>query len=85
MVCASTVARGGADAGCGCQQGAQNVSGVDFIALQQEWYDLVFRLADAQIPAVRNILAYVSTDEFRQDLEMLGGYDTSQTGRYEEF
>jgi putative molybdopterin biosynthesis protein len=85
MACASTVARGGADAGCGCRQGSENVSGVEFIPLQQEWYDFVFRLADRNTPAVRNILAYVLGDEFRQDLEMMGGYDTSQTGRYEEF
>jgi putative molybdopterin biosynthesis protein len=85
MACVSTVARGGADAGCGCAQGAENVSGVEFVPLQQEWYDFVFRLADRNTPAAQSILAYVSADEFRQDLQMLGGYDTSQTGRYEEF
>jgi putative molybdopterin biosynthesis protein len=85
MVCARTVARGGADAGCGCERGAENVSGVEFIPLQLEWYDFVFRLADRNSAAARSVLAYVQGEEFRQDLEMMGGYDVSQTGRYEEF
>ncbi|MDR3201367.1 MAG: helix-turn-helix transcriptional regulator [Spirochaetales bacterium] len=85
MVCASTVAKGGAGAGCGCERGAETLPGVDFIPLQLEWYDLVFRLADKYTPALQTILSYVSSADFRQDLEMMRGYDVSQTGRYEEF
>jgi putative molybdopterin biosynthesis protein len=85
LVCANTVARGGADAGCGCERGAENFPGLDFVPLQLEWYDFVFRLADRDTPAARAILPYVCSAEFRQDLEVMGGYDVSQTGRYEEF
>jgi putative molybdopterin biosynthesis protein len=85
MVCASTVARGGADIGTGCERGAENIAGAEFIPLQLEWYDFVFRLSDRDTPAVKTILGYVSGGEFKQDLLTLGGYDLTQTGGYQEF
>jgi putative molybdopterin biosynthesis protein len=85
IVCAGIVGRGGADLGCGCEKGAENVKAVEFVPLQLEWYDFVFRLADRDLPELRTLLAYAVSPEFRQDLEMMGAYDTSQTGRYAEF
>jgi putative molybdopterin biosynthesis protein len=85
MACAGIVAKGGADLGCGCQRGAESIPGVQFIPQQLEWYDLVFRLADRKQPAVQAVLEYVNSPDFRQDLDLMGGYDLSQTGRYEEF
>jgi putative molybdopterin biosynthesis protein len=85
MVCASTIAKGGADLGCGCQSGAAGIAGVDFIPLQPEWYDFVFRLADKKSPALTAVLSYLESGEFQQDLQVMGGYDTSQTGHYREF
>ena len=85
LACAGEVARGGADAGCGCERWAENIAGIEFIPLQLEWYDFVFRLADKDTPAVRSVLSFASSPEFRQNLEMMGGYDLSQTGHYEEF
>jgi putative molybdopterin biosynthesis protein len=84
LACASTVAKGGADAGCGCEQGVRNIPGVEFIPLQLEWYDLVFRLSDRDTPAIREISSYVVSPEFALSLEIMGGYDLSQTGRYTE-
>jgi putative molybdopterin biosynthesis protein len=85
MACAGIVAKGGADLGCGCQRGAESIPGVQFIPQQLEWYDFVFRLADRKLPEVQAILDYANSPDFRQDLELMGGYDLSQTGRYEEF
>ncbi|MDR0376639.1 MAG: helix-turn-helix transcriptional regulator [Spirochaetaceae bacterium] len=85
LACAGEVARGGADAGCGCERWAENIAGIEFIPLQLEWYDFVFRLADKDTPAVQSVLSFGSSREFRQNLEMMGGYDLSQTGHYEEF
>jgi putative molybdopterin biosynthesis protein len=85
LACANTVAKGEADLGCGCERGREHILGVDFVPLQLEWYDFIFRLADQNTPAVRTICSYVLKGEFKQDLEMLGGYDLSQTGRYETF
>jgi putative molybdopterin biosynthesis protein len=85
MVCASTVAKGGADLGCGCQAGAESIAGVDFIPLQLEWYDLVIRLSDRGTTATEAVISYVSSGEFKNDLEMIGGYDVSQTGVIKDF
>jgi putative molybdopterin biosynthesis protein len=85
MVCAGAVARGEADLGPGCERGAEGIAGAEFIPLQLEWYDFVFRLEDRRTPAVQAILSYVREGDFRQDLEIMGGYDLSQTGLYREF
>jgi putative molybdopterin biosynthesis protein len=85
LACAGIVAKGGASLGCGCEGGAADIAGVEFIPLQLEWYDLVFRLADRRSPAVEALRAYVDSGAFSEDLEIMGGYDLSQTGRYEEF
>ncbi|GHV37197.1 molybdate-binding protein [Spirochaetia bacterium] len=85
MICASTVSRGGADVGIGCERGVENVADVEFIPLQNEWYDFVFRLSDRNTRALGNLISYVSSPEFKQDLNMMGGYDLSQTGVYKEF
>jgi putative molybdopterin biosynthesis protein len=85
MACAGIVARGGADLGCGCERGAANIDGVDFIPLQLEWYDLVFPLKDYDTPWIRALVSYIPENEFKQDLALLGGCDLSRTGNYQEF
>jgi putative molybdopterin biosynthesis protein len=85
MICAGIVAQGGADLGCGCERSARNIAGIEFIPLQQEWYDLVFPLRVRKLPAVNAIISYITGPDFKQDLETMGGYDISQTAYYEEF
>jgi putative molybdopterin biosynthesis protein len=85
MACAGIVSRGGADIGCGCERGAEYIAGAEFVPLQLEWYDLVFRLQDRDAPVVRALISYISKGEFKQDLALMGGYDLSRTGDYAEF
>jgi putative molybdopterin biosynthesis protein len=85
LACAGAVARGGADVGCGCERWAENIAGIEFIPLQLEWYDLVFRLADKNTPSLQAVLSFVASAEFRQNLETMGDYDFSRTGHYTEF
>jgi putative molybdopterin biosynthesis protein len=85
MACASIVARGGAELGCGCERGAAAITGADFIPLQLEWYDFVFRLQDRDTPWVKALASYIRENEFKQELALMGGYDLSQTGGYQEF
>jgi putative molybdopterin biosynthesis protein len=85
LACSSFVAKGGAEVGCGCERGVELAGGIEFIPLQMEWYDFVFRLSDRETPAVRAISSYVSSEEFKRDLEIMGGYELSQTGIYKEF
>ncbi|MDR3337582.1 MAG: helix-turn-helix transcriptional regulator [Treponema sp.] len=85
MVCASAVAKSDADVGIGCERGAESIAGVEFIPLQLEWYDFIFRLEDRETHAVKTIVSYATGEEFKRDLLSMGGYDISQTGAYREF
>jgi putative molybdopterin biosynthesis protein len=85
LACSSFVAKGGAEVGCGCEQGIERVGGVEFVPLQLEWHDFVFRLSDRDTPVVRIISSYIASEEFKRDLEIVGGYELSQTGTYREF
>ena len=85
LACAGIVAKGGAAVACGCEQAAEEIPGIDFIPMQLEWYDLIFRLADRHTQVIQEIRSYVSSNVFKQDLEIMGKYDLSQTGQYEEF
>jgi molybdate-binding protein len=76
---AETVARGAADAGPGIQAVASAL-GLDFIPLQEERYDLVIPLEFFNTPPVQAVLEIAGSRPFQQELEALGGYDSSQTG-----
>ncbi|MDR1604526.1 MAG: helix-turn-helix transcriptional regulator, partial [Gracilibacteraceae bacterium] len=75
LACAGAVVKEEADVACGCSGGSGGLPGLDFIPLQREWYDLIFRLDDLTTPAVQSLAAAVTSAEFRRDLEMIGDYD----------
>ena len=79
MAVAASVAGGNADAGLGVQAAAQAL-GLDFIPLAEEQYDLLLNFAvdDKRQEVILDIL---QSDEFRREVEALGGYDLSNAGR----
>lgn len=78
---ASLVSHGEADVGLGSEPGLMNVSGVDFIPLQTECYDLIMRLSDADKQPYKKIMEILASDKFKEDLKILGCYDTEETGK----
>jgi len=80
LAAAATVARGGGDYALGSEKASRQVNGIDFVPLQQERYELVFQREDLALPMFRALLEVVQSDEFRQELEGLGGYGTRETG-----
>lgn len=78
---ASAVARGEGDLGLGAEAAARQIVGVEFLPLQQEWYDLVFLRDRGEEKPFRAIADYVCSSDFRLDLSQTGEYDLSQTGR----
>jgi molybdate-binding protein/DNA-binding XRE family transcriptional regulator len=76
---AEAVARGAADAGPGILAVARAL-GLDFIPLQKERYDLVIPLEFFNASAVQALLEIAVSRPFQQELEALGGYDSSQAG-----
>jgi putative molybdopterin biosynthesis protein len=79
LAAAYCVVSGEADA-CLATRSAAQTFGLDFIPLHSERYDLVMRKRTAELPAVKAFLDVLQRATLRRKLEVLAGYDTSQTG-----
>jgi molybdate-binding protein/DNA-binding XRE family transcriptional regulator len=79
LAAAYCVVSGDADA-CVATRSAAQTFGLDFIPLHSERYDLVMRKRTADLPAVKSFLDVLQRATLRRKLEVLAGYDTSQTG-----
>lgn len=78
---ASAVSRGIADVGVGSEKVALQVSNIDFVPLQKERYDLVIKNSDLNNPTYRMIIDLINSDEFKSEIEGIGGYNLSDTGK----
>ena len=79
LAAAYCVLSGDADT-CLATRSAAQVFGLDFVPLKSERYDLVMRKRTAELPAVQAFLNVLQRAALRRKLEVLAGYDTSQTG-----
>ncbi|HJR76244.1 MAG TPA: substrate-binding domain-containing protein [Nitrospiraceae bacterium] len=78
---ARVVAEGQADVGVGVRSAAM-VLGLDFIPVQVERYDLVIPTKLLKTNrGLEQLLDTIVSRPFRTEVEALGGYDTSQTGK----
>jgi molybdate-binding protein/DNA-binding XRE family transcriptional regulator len=73
------VLTGEADA-CIATRSAAQTFGLDFVPLHSARYDLVMRKRTADLPSVKAFLDVLQRAALRRKLEVLAGYDTSQTG-----
>lgn len=70
-----------ADVGIGIRSAAQ-IFGLDFIPLQQARYDLVFpKRYLSSHPGLTHLLDAIASRQFRTEVEALGGYDMTETGK----
>jgi len=65
---------------CLATRSAAQTFGLDFIPLRSERYDLVMRKRTADLPSVKAFLDVLQRATLRRKLEVLAGYDTSETG-----
>ncbi|NLO21190.1 MAG: helix-turn-helix transcriptional regulator [Syntrophomonadaceae bacterium] len=77
---ASAVARGMADVGLGTEKAALQVDEVEFVPLSKERYDLVLYRNDLEKSNFQTLLSILKSIEFKEEVNGLGGYDTSQMG-----
>ncbi|WKY43702.1 helix-turn-helix transcriptional regulator [Eubacteriaceae bacterium ES2] len=77
---ASIVSRGGADLAVGQEKVALQMKNIDFIPLQKERYDLVFKKSDLNAPAIKAILEIIRSEEYKMEFEGIAGYDISEMG-----
>jgi putative molybdopterin biosynthesis protein len=81
LAMASSVARGEADFALGNEKTSQQVKGIDFIPLQTESYDLVIKKEDIHKPHFQAIFQIIQSEEFKLELEGIGGYDLKDLGK----
>jgi len=70
---------GDADA-CIATKSAAQTFGLDFVPLHSARYDLVMRKRTGDLPTAKAFLDVLQRATLRRKLEVLAGYDTSQTG-----
>ena len=71
---------GEADAGVAVRAIARPL-GLDFLELTQERFDLLIPRDRFSSPGIQTLLEIVGSKEFRARVEIMGGYDVSETGR----
>jgi putative molybdopterin biosynthesis protein len=81
LAIASTVARGGANIGIGNEKSGLQVRGIDFIPLQTERYELVIKKEDMEKAPYQAVLEILRSQEFKLELEGIGGYDLTEIGK----
>ncbi|MFN7936115.1 MAG: substrate-binding domain-containing protein [Bryobacteraceae bacterium] len=79
LAAAYSVLTGEADV-CLATRSAAQTFRLDFVPLHSERYDLVMRRKTADLPAIKAFLDVLQRATLRRKLEVLAGYDTSQTG-----
>ena len=77
---ASTVARGEADLGIGNEKASLQVNDIDFIPIQVEQYDMIIKKEDINSSAGEAIFSILQSDDFKNQLQGLGGYDIAELG-----
>lgn len=81
LAVAAHVAAGEADVGVGAELKMTSLSGVDFIPLQLECYDVIIRQSDAEKPPFRALIDVITSERFRREVEALAGFRTEETGK----
>lgn len=78
---ASIVAREKVDLGIGTEIVAKQVEGIDFIPLQKESIELVFKKEDLNKLPFKKIVEILKSKEFANEIEGIGGYDIRDMGK----
>jgi len=76
---AAQVASGAVDTGLGVKSAAQAFN-LDFIPVGEEEYDLAIPTEFLEMDNVKKLLDIMRSDEFKREVDRLGGYDTSNIG-----
>jgi putative molybdopterin biosynthesis protein len=79
LAVASAVKGGSADAGLGVLSAARAL-GLDFVPLLNEQYDLVIPKVHYESELLQPLLALLHDPDFQQEVNDLGGYNTSNMG-----
>ena len=79
MAVAVSVLSGKVDAGLGILAAARALK-LEFIPVTEERYDLVIPARFLELPMMKQLLAIIQQDDFKKNVEEMGGYSTRETG-----
>jgi putative molybdopterin biosynthesis protein len=79
LAVAMSISKGEADVGLGIQASAISCN-LDFIPVTQEKFGLVIPMANYRSKLFEPLLRIIQSKEFKQIVNEMGGYDTSETG-----
>jgi putative molybdopterin biosynthesis protein len=80
MALAANVLTGAADCGLGIYAAAKALN-LDFVPLARERYDLLIPRAHCNDPKIQTLLTMIGQESTRQQIQALGGYETTLTGQ----
>jgi putative molybdopterin biosynthesis protein len=78
---AVAIASGTADVGLGIQSAAEAL-GLDFVPIGEERYDLAIPREYLEESRMKMLIAVVQSEEFKEEIVKLGGYDVRDTGKF---
>lgn len=81
MAVAVDVLSGAADCGMGIYAAAKALQ-LDFIPMEREQYDLIIPSSILNDPNIQVVLEIIKTQDFRERVTALGGYDASKSGQF---
>lgn len=77
----SAIRNGSADAGI-CRKRTADKTGLSWLPLGYESYELVFPLASMEDSTTADILSVLKSPQYRESITRLGGYSTTRTGSF---
>jgi putative molybdopterin biosynthesis protein len=80
MGVAAAVKSGSVDAGLGIRAAAQAL-GLDFIAIEEERYDLCIPAEFWETPYIQRLISVMAEPDFQEEVKKLGGYDLRDCGK----
>jgi molybdate-binding protein/DNA-binding transcriptional regulator YhcF (GntR family) len=80
LAVAMSILHGAADVGMGIQASAISCN-LGFIPITQEKFDLVIPIANYRSKLFEPLLKIIQSQEFKQIVNEMGGYDTAETGK----
>ena len=79
LAAAYSVCTGGAEV-CLATRSAAQTFNLDFVPIHSARYDMVMHKSTAELPGIKAFLEVLQRATLRRKLELLAGYDTTQTG-----
>ena len=81
LLVAEMIAVGVGDVGIGVKAAA-NATGLDFIPLREERYDVIIPNHFLELESIQRIIESMSDPSLKKQVEALGGYDVSPMGKF---